>query len=538
MSPPSREGGPPLLPAVPCQVPAIAATRRVGQQVRLAAVAAAAVLTFSGLLSSWSGRGRAADEDVDRRLQDAVPGVTKAERCRPARRPLTYGRIQRLEAETINWCGEIPISDLLGANLEVTTIAYHALTPTAEVLLLVQRRGSVYQLNVVSDGDTARWEILRPPARQFKKNSCLDFEQFCEVSGVTAHSSGFVVVDRHRLQEFNYSWDVSDEPSLLMTLGKMNMAAPAMGTGEMSFPQLVAMYKPLNATYFDTKTEITPFFLDAHGRYFLVADTGNNRILVLNTTSDFQMDLIEIYGTGQATSDIAGFNNPSGISIYAPAYESPWYPVNANVFVCDRFNHRLIKLNFAGQIQNGGAYKPMLAYSGMYFREATGAGFNESLSEPTSVSNYRHWIFVAEAAGNRITVLTVNYEDHNEILFVTHLNPARGIQLVGSHSATMNGFVWATYTELPTTYMVGSFYLPEPLRVAPAPSLIEDFRMLCTNDTFYHDHILPNETPEPLASGTMAACTFCHTRNSGSALLVSTGDSPAGQNILIFRDST
>ncbi|CAE7463610.1 unnamed protein product [Symbiodinium natans] len=94
------------------------------------------------------------------------------------------------------------MTELVGTNSKVNGISFLALTQAAEVVTLVEAGGPIYQLNVLSDtSPRAKWDINRPPVRTFGGNSCLDFTQFCEVASVTPLLTGFVVVDRHRLQE-------------------------------------------------------------------------------------------------------------------------------------------------------------------------------------------------------------------------------------------------------------------------------------------------------------------------------------------------
>ena len=51
----------------------------------------------------------------------------------------------------------------------------------------MEKGGPIYQLNVLSDGDRARWDIQRPAVRTFGGNSCLDFTQFCRAAMISSH---------------------------------------------------------------------------------------------------------------------------------------------------------------------------------------------------------------------------------------------------------------------------------------------------------------------------------------------------------------
>lgn len=424
----------------------------------------------------------------------------KAVRCRPARKPDTYGPIFSLPSVEINFCGEIPMSELVGTNTQVSSISFLALTATAEVVTLVEKGGPIYQLNVLSDGDRARWDITRPAVRTFGGNSCLDFTQFCEVQSVTPLLTGFVVVDRHRLQEFNVSWGESESSEVaLNTLGKMNMEAPVLGDAQLSFPTYLAMYKPLNRTHISEDLEMTPLFPHARDRYFFVSDTGQHRVMFINASSYSTLTYIESFGgMGEARNDQTGFNFPTGIAVMAPTDESFFGPVMAAVFVADRRNNRLVKLLLGYRRDPSHpahqGEKPTLMWGGQYAPSISGAYYNESLYEPVGVSIYRHFIFVCEAEGNAITVLTTNYVEHSQMLYVTELYPAPNVQLTGSFSTTDQGYLWFAYINRPSTHGLASIYLPEPLVQSPPASWIDDFRSQCTNATIYNLYIMANST--------------------------------------------
>lgn len=433
-----------------------------------------------------------------RRLQTTVDD--KSERCKPPRKPPNFGTIFSLDPVQINFCGEIPMTELVGTNTQVSSISFLALTATAEVVTLVEKGGPIYQLNVLSDGDRARWDITRPAVRTFGGNSCLDFTQFCEVASVTPLLTGFVVVDRHRLQEFNVSWGESESSEVaLNTMGKMNMEAPILQDAQLFFPTYLAVYKSVNNTHISDELEISPLFPHAADRYFFVADTGHHRVMFINASSHSSLQYIESYGVmGEARSDTTGFNFPMGLAVMVPTDESFYGPVMAAVFVADRRNNRLVKLLLGyrrdpSQPQNKGE-KPTLMWGGEYYRDIAGAQYNQSLYDPVGVSIYRHWIFVSEAEGNAITVLTTNYMQHDELLYITELYPAPGVQLTGSFSTTEQGYLWFAYINRPFTHGLASIYLPEPLVRSPPASWIEEFRAQCTNATVYNLFIMANST--------------------------------------------
>lgn len=453
-------------------------------------------------------------EVVERRLQevqndcgtfdwDQEEWSIRVVRCRPARKPATYGPIFSLENVCMKPCGKLPMSQLVGTNSQVTSISFLSLTASAEVVTLVEKGGPVYQLNVVSEGnDEARWMVTLPPVRSFRGNSCLDFTQFCEVASVMPLMTSFVVVDRHRLQEFNISWSDSESLTLeLATLGKMNMEAPILGEAQLYFPSYMAQYKALNHSFISDALEITPLFPHARDRYWFVSDTGNHRVMFINATGP-TLQYIESYGaTGEVRTNQSGFNYPMGVAVMAHTDESFFGPVMAAVFVCDRRNHRLVKLLLGYRkdpslAMNRGE-RPTLMWGGEYYKDLNGVNYNMSLYDPVGVSIYRHFIFVCEAEGNAITVLTTNYVQHDELLFVTELYPLTNpfnpkMQLTGSFSATEQGYLWFAYIERPSTHGLGSIILPEPLVQSPPASWIEEFRAQCTNATIYNMFIMAN----------------------------------------------
>jgi len=449
-------------------------------------------------LASLSVRRSEPESWSFRRLQ--VQEDDKEERCKPARKPEIYGALFSLPPVEINFCGEITMTELVGTNSKVSSISFLALTQAAEVVTLVEAGGPIYQLNVLSDtSPRAKWDINRPPVRTFGGNSCLDFTQFCEVASITPLLTGFVVVDRHRLQEFNVSWGESGSQEVVVsTLGKMNMEA-VEGDTELRFPTFLAAYEPYNSTHIGPDFPITPLFPHARSRYFFVSDTGNHRVIFLDATSHSTLKYVESFGVmGEARSDRTGFNFPSGIAVMAPTDESFFGPTIAAVFVADRRNNRIVKLRLAYRTApSHSSYRgemPSLIWGGEYFRDVTGMNFNESLLDPVGISIYRHFIFVCEAEGNAITILTTNYVAHEELIYVTELYPPPSIQLTGSFSTTEQGYLWFAYVRRPSTNGLGSIYLPEPIVESPPASWIEEFRTQCTNATIYNTVIMANST--------------------------------------------
>lgn len=430
-------------------------------------------------------------------------------RCRPPPQPAVFGPISRLDPLMINNCGNITITELIKVNAEVTDISLYSLSATADILFFCQKRGPVHLLNVLSDGDRARWDVLRPPMRAFRAQTCLNYEGFCDVASVTPLAEGFLVVDRHRLMEFNYTWQPTDVESLIASVGNMN-TIQQVSTSENSikflYPTMASVYKPHSRTHIGPNFAMTPHMPDANNRFIFVTDTGHHRVVMLNATSPGQMDFTMQFGGPQPRDGTDGFHWPWGLAVMQPAYESQYKPVFLNVYVADRVNDRVVKLNVGYSLQVneldyfvepdwqmvefddrlrmtwGGAYGPHNARP------------NETISQPVGVTLYRHYILVAEALGNVISVLTPHHEDFDRLIFVTHLAPALGVQLTGYVTASAQGYVWYTYLQLPAEYNIGSIYLTEALRESVRLSPLETFLGTCVNDTWYHQVLVPNKT--------------------------------------------
>ena len=75
--------------------------------------------------------------------------------------------------------------------------------------------------------------------------------------------------------------------------------------------------------------------------FVFVSDMGNHRILILNATETGTLQYYDEYRT-----EPVEMNQPESISIFAPGFEMRYQPTYANVFVADRMNHRLLKLDF------------------------------------------------------------------------------------------------------------------------------------------------------------------------------------------------
>jgi len=116
------------------------------------------------------------------------------------------------------------------------------------------------------------------------------------------------------------------------------------------------------------------------------------------------------------------------------------------------------------------------------------------LEDPTAVVVYRHYIIVAEAQGNTVTVLQVDHQNPDRIFFVTHFEAAPGVSLQGRMCVSEYGFVWYDYIGTDLAYYFASFFLPEALRLGIKPSRLEDYLENCVNESFYHEELRDNTT--------------------------------------------
>jgi len=270
----------------------------------------------------------------------------------------------------------------------------------------------------------------------------------------------------------------------------MNEITGGTAYNSMLFPSCAAVYQPLNESFVTEDFEISPLYPYAHERYIFVTDTGNHRVVMLNASSTGQLEYIGQWGvTAENLAGDAGLDWPLGIGIYTPGWETNYTSIFANVFVADRGNNRIVKLNLGHN-----ATGPMLTYGGQYGTQAMGAKYNETLNQPVGVAVFRHYILVAEARGNAITVLTMDYQDSSSFIFVTHLKPAYAVQLIGSLAVTPDAFLWYTHTDLPQDYGIASIYLPEALRESVRPAPIDDVIFECVNHSWYHFDMRFNET--------------------------------------------
>jgi len=462
--------------------------------------------------------------------------------CRPSRRPGVYGRVPSIPPQWIVECKSVAAEDVFKVNHQIVDISYAQFrTPPAvlglEALMLAQKRGPVQYIEVISKGDFAHYEVNAEPKKTFRDHSCLNRDQWCFVARVQPIEAGILVIDRHRIIHYNYTWrpppesDIAaaDIPDVYVSqFGEMNSDQVGLSeNAKLKFPTAVAEYIPYNMSLVslnDPATagvdssdfEITPLIPHAWCKLLFVTDTGNHRVVMLNASNVGQFDYIGQFGlTGKTRANSTGFNWPWGVAVYAPAWEGRYEQAYANVFVVDRRNHRLVKLNLGYPLmrciydlplQEGPFLfdyekkswmcrrmdKPRLYYSGEYGRGVDALNRPSGLTDPTAVAVFNHYIIVCEVGGNAITLLRVDHQPPYGLKFVTYFKPAQGVYLQGGMSMSPWGYIWYNYVGKNLKNYFTAMFLPEVLRESKAPSRFQDFLLTCINTTWYDDLI-----PEP-----------------------------------------
>jgi hypothetical protein len=462
----------------------------------------------------------------DRQLQ-----ATEQFPCRPARQPGVYDVTLSLPPTRILECVRIGTEEVFQVNTELVSMSFGQFV-TLEVLLVTTRRGPSEYLEVINYGDYAHYEALRTPRKRFSDHSCLNQDEWCHATQVTPIDEGLLVVDQHRVILYNYTWIIegntpaSEYPKVYVSqFGTMNVnrieEAPE---SHLYYPTAVAMYKPYNETMVRLGYEITSLIPHANSKLLFVTDTGSHRVIVLNATLLGQLDYIGQFGeTGvphladnyTANNWKTGLNWPYGIAVHAPAPEALYEPTYANVFVVDRRNHRLVKLNLGYPLlpcenendvidQTGPLEwneeeeiwycrrydQPRLSWGAEYGRAPDELGRPRGLTDPVNVGIYRHYVVVSEAEGNAITLLTVNHHPPYGLEFVSYFKPQPGISIQGGMAVSHWGYIWYNYLAEDSVNYFGSMFLPESLRESPAPNRFDDYLATCVNTSWYNNLVL------------------------------------------------
>lgn len=445
---------------------------------------------------------------VSRRAQVVEKNIS----CMPARRPGEHGRVNSYPASPLTQCGSWSIQNIFEVHAPLDFISWAAFPDTNnEVLLLGQTKGPIQILEVVTKGDIQHYQLRSAmPLKNLGTHSCRDDSKFCYAAYAKPIDSGFVVVDRHRVMQYDYSWmplvaniaglDAENPVERRIAIHGMYNSRD-LNNGPF-YPTSVARYSPFNSTHIDPTFQIHPRIMPlAVSELLLVTDTGNQRVLILNASAWGTLELIGQFGvTGEARHDETGFSSPWGIDVYAPAWESRLEPVFANVFVADRRNNRLVKLNLGHPLvpcRGSSLLEPaercrfyssvQLGYSGEYGGTADVLGTPQGLDDPVQVAVYRHYVFVVEARSSVVTVLQVDHESPDRFIFVTHFAPQRGKYLQGHMAISSYGYVWYDYMDSDLSYYLASFFLPEELRLSKKPDILEDYLQTCVNETWYED---------------------------------------------------
>jgi len=407
-------------------------------------------------------------------------------------------------------CYTAPTADLTGTNIVVADIQLQ-IYDGYEVLLASESRNGVLNFEVTPEangviGAHYRIQDSNQPSRTFGSHSCLNSRMLCDITTSVPIPEGFATLDRHRLQLWAFDWfltgstsiaeeDEEEEETLLASFGVMNLEGDGGENETLSFPSAIAEYRVWVIN--NSKQEILQdqefslaYTNHWNNRFFLVTDTGNNRVVLLNATN-VEGGVLEYamqFGvTGMPLRDRTGLETPWGIAVYIPAWEARYEPILANVYVTDRTANRLLKLNLGYRDRVTDNLE--LMYSGEYNEDTAATQGQRRLNDPLAVACFRHYVVVAEGAGNVVSMLMVNYTSMNELQYVTYFTPAQGLQLKGSLTVSPMpyGYIWYTATEYSARNYIANFRIPENLRLSDHPDSFEDFVTGCMNATWYNE---------------------------------------------------
>mmetsp|Transcript_11921 Transcript_11921/g.27824 ORF Transcript_11921/g.27824 Transcript_11921/m.27824 type:complete len:690 (-) Transcript_11921:80-2149(-) len=419
------------------------------------------------------------------------------------------GTLYYLEPSPFISCLSSATSDVTGNNRVLADLSIKVLDGY-EVFLLSEVRNGLLNFEVQPEangvlGAHYTFQSGSQPSRVFGSHSCLNSKMFCDLTAALPLPEGFATLDHHRLQIFRYDWfqtgstllaeeDEEETEEWLCEFGVMNLLGDDGPNETLSFPIGVAEYRAFvinnsrQETVQDQEDSLsyTPHW---RNRFFLVTDTGHHRVVVLNATNllQGQLEYVLHFGvTGQPRMDEFGVETPWGIAVYMPAWEARYAPVLANVYVTDRTANRLLKLNLGYRDRESTELE--LMYSGEYNEAIATRKGQRRLNEPMGVACFRHYIVVAEGAGNVVSVLMVNYTSMHEIEYVTYFTPVLGTQLSGSITITPApyGYTWYTATEFGARTNIANFRIPRQIRLSDHPDVFEDFVTGCLNATWYN----------------------------------------------------
>jgi hypothetical protein len=434
---------------------------------------------------------------------------SKGQWCMPAVKLRTFDNVSYLPPKTMEPCMIASMNALLGINREATSVTHRRMSANVEVLLLAENRGSIKYLEVMTSGDNAKFGTseTRTPLATFSSHSCLNPEKFCSVVSATPIETGFIAIDRHRILRFNFTWLSTGAeiaaPRRIATYGKFNIQQQRNAADwwrQLYFPSDIIEFRLKNLSWISDDFEVTPLFKNSFNNiwrgysphYAFLTDTGNNRVVMFDITKEAEIKMVTFWPqgkgigqtgwTGQKKSGTDGFNWPVGVAVNAPGAESWEMPCLANVYVADSLNDRLVKLNLLDDEQ--GIH---FVWGGEYGNSPSVRGGQRGLTRPIGVGTYRHYIIVAEAGGNAITILMLDYTDTSKFIFVQHLQPVLGRWLTGKMSATSDGYIWYTLVQEPGIFSLASIFLDEALRESKPPSLIKDLKAKCVNETWYNN---------------------------------------------------
>ncbi|CAD7924504.1 unnamed protein product [Amoebophrya sp. A120] len=410
-------------------------------------------------------------------------------------------------------------------------------------LVMHQRRGSIFLYDVDSStyDDVPRGvdfnEVL-PPAMRFRFHSCKENNAFCHVQMSTYIDQGLVVLDRHRMMIVKYPWstfagvdrvydktveDMVLRMPQLSIFGTMDIA----GAGNLGLQsaEAVLRYQTHSDMVFVERIDAftpghsiaNPDFLHVADTFLFVADTGNDRIAIFNLTTPESYSFYETFQMKDSLKPSPELNRPVALAMFLPGMEYRESPTYANIFLCDRLNHRVLKLNW-GYYQYSEQYNftiyddfglvdrieqrtryyrrwnrgPHLEYDSQIGGDTTPGGFSQGLlTEPISVQTFRHYIFVLQYGSDEIGVYTLNYNQTKEFLFVTKFTNSRKIEY--GIGVSYNGYVWFAQQESrQSSYEkdLAVFESPRDLREGIRQYKADDLKTQCVDLDFYNKTIM------------------------------------------------
>eukprot|EP00927_Polykrikos_kofoidii_P034323 TRINITY_DN29136_c0_g1_i1.p1 TRINITY_DN29136_c0_g1~~TRINITY_DN29136_c0_g1_i1.p1 ORF type:complete len:729 (+),score=75.57 TRINITY_DN29136_c0_g1_i1:153-2339(+) len=326
--------------------------------------------------------------------------------CNPERdEKWTYGNVTSLPPSQMAPCLTLPIHELLGANKEVGVISHKSISDTVELVMIIEKYGSVQYLEVITDGDSAYWDVARKPKVAFRTHSCLNRDEFCGVISVMPTYDGFTAIDRHRLRRFSFTWlpekdyektdygmakcgngqEIVTEEECILAVSKLLITSNQEATGESwfgedsNYPCDCSIGKEsmnrnahinMRSSKCRTHPDLAPVCVKVDDNPQVITEVVENTFGKFNTEADDPTGRDSLLFPTEVAEympfDLTHFSGPSSRPVEAPGYYlgkeiTPAFPSSFHLsqqgimprffFVTDTGNHRLVVLNATGQAQ-------------------------------------------------------------------------------------------------------------------------------------------------------------------------------------------